>query len=381
VSRPIPSRRRPYVAIAALLIVVVAFGALLAAKLPHGPSTSNAGGIVNGKGCKHIGFLIPGGDTRWETLDHPDVNHALNKYLPGATVDTVDAQGHATTQQMQATAELAKGACILIVGAVDSLAAATIVTAAKAKNVPVIAYDRPIYSDALSYYVSYDLKSVGVAQGQYIKDHYQQYVAVNGNNNLVMIDGSQTDPGTQLFGNGAHSLLDPLISSGSLHKVYEQFTPNWDVVQAQSEMVEALAATRNQVAVAYVMNDEMANTVIAALKDVGLAGKVLVTGQDATVDGLHNILLGYQSMTVYKPISKMADSVGKLVAAISKGTNTTALASQKVKNPDGAASIPSVLSDGVEVDLGNIESTVIADGYVTPADICQGVPKGAGGVC
>jgi len=163
--------------------------------------------------------------------------------------------------------------------------------------------------------------------------------------------------------------------------VYEQYTPGWDNPTAQTEAQAALTANHNKIAIAYVMNDGMANTVIAALTKVGLNGKVLVTGQDAEVAGIRNILKGDQSMTVYKPIKKLADSVGTLVAAISNGTDTSSIASAQVKNPNGAASIPSVLNAVVEVDISNIKTTVIADGFVKTADVCQGVPAGAGGVC
>jgi D-xylose transport system substrate-binding protein len=344
---------------------------------------SSGSAIVNGKGCKHVAFLLPESATakRWEAADHPDVVAAIQKYLPGATVDAPNAQGDKTTQQTQAEAALTSGACILVLAPVDSTAAATIVTEAKAKQVPVISYDRLTYSDSLSYYASFDGNAVGVAQGQYIKDHYQQYVTANGNNNLIMIKGSDTDNNAHLFGGGAHSILDPLISSGALKNVYEQYTPGWANDVAQTEMQGALTANQNKVAVAYVMNDGMANTVIAALKAVNLAGKVLVTGQDAETAGVRNILLGYQSMTVYKPIAKLADSVGKLVAAISNGTDTSSIASASVKNPNGNASIPSVLNQVVEVDINNIKTTVVADGFVAVADICQGVPSGAGQVC
>ncbi len=195
-----------------------------------------------------------------------------------------------------------------------------------------------------------------------------------------MIDGSDTDNNAKLFGDGAHSILDPLITSGALKKVYEQFTPGWDNATAQTEMEAALTANHNKVAVAYVMNDGMANTVIAALKAQGLAGKVLVTGQDAEVSGIRNILLGDQSMTIYKPIKKLADSVGQLVAAISNGDDTSSIATPAIKNPNGAA-IPSVLNPVTEVDITNIATTVIADNFVTKADVCQGVPAGTGGVC
>ena len=129
------------------------------------------------------------------------------------------------------------------------------------------------------------------------------------------------------------------------------------------------------------MNDGMATTVIAALKKVGLAGKVLVTGQDAQASGINNILLGKQSMTVYKPIKKLADSVGQLVAAISNGTSTSSIATAQTKNPNGTASIPSVFNAVEEVDISNISTTVIADGFVSKADVCKGVPAGTAGVC
>src|SRR5262249_31401093 len=149
---------------------------------------------------------------------------------------------------------LAQGACILVVAPVDSTAAAAIVTKAKQKSVPVIAYDRLIYSDDLNFYASFDGFAVGVAQAQYIKDHYQQYVTQNGNNNLIMIKGSDTDNNAHLFGDGAHSVLDSLITSNALKNVYEQFTPGWSNSTAQTEAEAALTQTNNKVAVAYVMN-------------------------------------------------------------------------------------------------------------------------------
>ncbi len=346
-------------------------------------TTGTTGGTAGGKGCKHIAFLLPESATaaRWEAADHPDVVKAIQNYLPGALVDAPNAQGSATSQQTQAESELTKGACILIVAPVDSTASTAIVAKAKAQGVPVISYDRLIYSDDLNYYASFDGFAVGKAQGDYIAANYQKYVQQNGNNNVMMINGSDTDNNAHLFGSGAHSVLDPLFTSGKLTKVYEQYTPGWTNATAQTEAEAALTAHQNKIAVAYVMNDGMANTVIAALKAHNLNGKVLVTGQDAEVSGIRNILLGDQSMTVYKPITKLADSVGKLVAAISNGTDTSSLANQKVKNPSGNAQIKSILNPVTEVDINNIKTTVVADGFVKVVDICQGVPSGAGGVC
>jgi D-xylose transport system substrate-binding protein len=266
-----------------------------------------------------------------------------------------------------------------VVAPFDSTASAAIVSKAKASNVPVISYDRLIQSDDLAYYASFDGVDVGKKQGQYIADHYKNYVTP-GHNNLVMINGADTDNNAKLFGSGAHQILDPLISSKELTKVFEQSTPGWDNGKAQTEMEAALTQTHNDVSVAYVMNDGMANTVIAALKAQGLNKKVLVTGQDAEVSGIRNILLGDQSMTIYKPIKKLAEGVGQLVAAISKGEDTSVIANQAIKNANGK-DIKSVLEPVTEVDISNIKDTVIADGFVKKDDVCKDVPAGAGGVC
>src|SRR5260370_35211051 len=131
-----------------------------------------------------------------------------------------------------------------------------------------------------------------------------------------MINGSQTDNNAILFAQGAHQTLEPLFSSGVLKKVYEQFTPGWDNPTAQTEMQAALTANSNNIQIAYVANDGMAGTVIAALKQQRLNGKALVTGQDATVAGLQNILLGDQTMTVFKNIQLEAQAAANVVAAI-----------------------------------------------------------------
>jgi D-xylose transport system substrate-binding protein len=227
---------------------------------------------------------------------------------------------------------------------------------------------------------------VGALQGGYIAAHYQSFVTANGTPNTVMINGAMTDNNALLFSAGAHSALDPLFTAGSLKKVYEQFTPGWTNATAQTEMAAALTANGNKVAIAYVANDGMANAAIAALKAVKLNGKVLVTGQDATSDGIHNILAGDQAMTVYKKIDLEAGATAQLVAAISTGTGAAAIANASVAIPasGGAAAgvkISSALEVPVAVDKTNISSTVIADGFVTAADVCKGLPSGTGGVC
>lgn len=346
--------------------------------------TSGTGGqaaAAGGKGCTKIGVLLPetASSARWDSKDKPLLHDKITAAIPGATVDYYNANGDSNLQQNQADTALTKGDCILVVGAHDSDAAAKIVTNAKQQGVPVIAYDRLIQSKDLNYYVSFDNERVGALQGQYIADHYKDYTK-NGNN-VVMIDGSQTDNNAILFHNGALSVLDPLYKNNTLKKLEDQFTPDWDNDKARVEMDGFLSRHQNNIQIAYVANDGMANSVIASLKAQKLNGKVLVTGQDATVAGIQNILAGDQSMTVYKPIDKEAQAAADLVKALHDGTDTASLTKgATVKTKDGTA-VPSVLETPISVDKTNIATTVIKDGFVTKDEVCKGLPAGTGGIC
>jgi len=342
------------------------------------PGSSSAGS--NGKGCTKVGVLLPETATsaRWDGKDKPALIADIKAAIPGATIDYANAQGDAPTQQNQADQALTRGDCILVVAPKDSGAAKAIVTKAKASGVPVIAYDRIIQSKDLSYYVSFDGEQVGKLQGQYIVDHYKAYVKGSGKNNVVMINGGQTDQNAINFNKGVEETLKPLFDNKTLNKVYDQFTPNWDNPTAQTEMEGALTKYNNNIQIAYVANDGMAATVIAALRAQHLNGKVLVTGQDATDAGINNILKGDQAMTVYKAIIKEAQATADIVKALHDGTTPTTTSMSQTT--DGG-SIPTVLETPVAVDKTNINDTVIKDNYVDKATICQGIPAGTGGVC
>ena len=361
---------------------IILISSMLLAACGNSGTTTTTGGTSKAKGCTKIGILLPETATsaRWDNNDRPLLEQKIPAAIPGATVDFYNAQGDATKQQSQADAALTKGDCILVVAANDSAAAAAIVTKAKLQAVPVIAYDRLIQSKDLSYYVSFDNVKVGELQGQYIVDHYKEYVK-GINKNVAMINGAQTDNNALLFRQGALQALQPLFDAGTLKKVYDQYTPAWDNDTARTEMDGVLTAQQNNIQIAYVANDGMANSVIAALKAKKLNGHVLVTGQDATVAGIQNIITGDQSMTVYKAITKEAQATADLVKALNAGMDTASLTNGAVTKTADGTSIPSILETPVTVDKTNITTTVIADGFVKLSDICANLPKGAGGIC
>lgn len=355
-----------------------------------GNSASNtdttSGGAANtqfaaARGCKNVGVLLPESDSsaRYEAYDRPLLEREIKAAIPGVTIQYANANNNAATQQNQAEAALTKGACILVVDPNDSDQASVIVQQAKASGVPVIAYDRLIQDPDTAFYVSFDNERVGELQGQYIVDQVKAGNIKKGAT-LAMINGSQTDNNALLFRKGALKALQPLIDSGDLKLVFDQYTPNWDNARAQSLMEGILTKEGNQIDVAYVANDGMANTVIAALRAQKLNGKVLVTGQDATATGIQNILTGDQSMTIYKPIAQEAKATARLVAALSNGEDVSSIINGQTE-VKGGAQISSVLETPIVVDQKNVESTVVKDGYLTKEQICSGLSGDKTGFC
>jgi D-xylose transport system substrate-binding protein len=366
-----------------LLLGAFLLSALLLASCDSGMSSNTVGPIATqgAKGCTKVGILLPEttSSTRWETEDRPQLEQAVKAAIPGVHIDYTNAGGDSNVQLQQAETDLANGDCMLIVGPHDSVAAAQIVAKAKAQNVPVIAYDRMIESKDLSYYVSFDNVKVGELQAEYIVANYQQY-ARGHTPHIMLINGAPTDNNALLFSEGVHEVLDPLFASGQLDNVYETFTPNWDASAAQAEAATTLQSQDDDIQIAYVGNDTMAAGVIGALTAAGMNGQVLVTGQDATAAGINAILLNEQNMTIYKPIKQEAESTGQLVKALYLGENPASLINAKTTTYNGGL-IPSILDQPIMVDSSNIESTVIAGGYLTKSQVCMNVPPGTDGVC
>lgn len=329
-------------------------------------SSSNSSKSSNSSGSGGSGtiaLLLPDttSSARWEHQDRPDFIKAVAKLAPKVKVDYQNAQGSTTTQQQQAEAEITNGAKVLVLCPVDANAAAAIVAEADKAGVKVVSYDRQT-SGPIDYYVSFNNEKVGELQGQYIAKHTPK------GGTVVMIDGAQSDPNALQFAKGAHKILDPLFKNGTLKKGYETYTPKWNPANGLREMQQALTKLNDKVSGVLSANDGLAGAVVQALSAQKLAGKVPVTGQDATDAGLHRIMQGTQSMTVYKAVPKEAKAAAELAVDILKGkTPPSSLVNGTVKS--GSKQIPSVLLNPVSVTKSNIKSTVIADGYTTMAKI------------
>jgi D-xylose transport system substrate-binding protein len=332
----------------------------------HAQAASRSSAAVTGK----VAFLFSDFTTsaRWQ-FDKKYFIADLKKLDPGVQVVVYDAKATQTTQGTQAKSALTAGVKAIIDVPVDSVQAASIVRDAHQNKpyVPVLAYDRLIEKVHVDAYASFNGFQVGVQQGKFIKSH----VAKGGT--IVSIAGSPTDNNAHLFYDGAMSVLGPLFSSGYYKKGYDKYTPNWDDNVAQQEMASALNSLNNKVNGVLVANDGMAHGVINALKAQGLAGKVPVTGQDATTEGLQQILLGYQSMTVYKPLKLLAQAAAHVVHLWLHGKKFKS--AQTTKN--GSYPVPSALRPVTTVTANNMLETVIKDGFVSKKDLCNGIPASA----
>jgi D-xylose transport system substrate-binding protein len=185
---------------------------------------------------------------------------------------------------------------------------------------------------------------------------------------VIMINGSPTDSNSAPYKKGAHNVLD----AAGVKVVKEYDTPDWAPDKAQQEMEQAITAVgKSGFDGVYVANDGMATGVVAAFEGAKIdPAKRPVTGQDAEVSAIQRILAGQQLMTVYQPIHKIAATAAELAVPLATGKPVPNIATARVDN--GTTNVPSVLLDTIAITKDNIKSTVIADGFVTPAQVCTG---------
>lgn len=332
------------IAVSALALSLVACGS-------DEPDTAAGGDSKGGK----IALLLPESKTtRYEALDRPLFTEALKTACASCELIYSNADQDAAKQQQQAEAALTQGAKVLVLDPVDGKAAAAVVAAAKAQNVPVVAYDR--FIEGANYYVSFENEAVGKLQAQTLVDTLKAAGKTSGN--LAVINGSPTDPNAADFKKGAHSVLD-----GSGFKIAAEFdTPDWSPDKAQAWMEGQLSAIKSGLVGVYAANDGTAGGAIAALKGGGVTPLPPVTGQDSELAAIQRIVSGDQTMTIYKAVKPQAEAAAKGAVALANGG--------KPESTTDKSGVPSTILDPVAVTKANINDTVVKDGIYKVSDIC-----------
>jgi D-xylose transport system substrate-binding protein len=361
------------VATALRLVAVTAVAALLAAACSTTNKSGNSGGSSGG--AKKIALLLPETKTtRYEAQDKPLFEAKVKAICSDCQILYSNADQKGDVQQNQADAALTNGAKVLVLDPVDSASAAAIVAKAKAKGVPVIAYDRLILNADIDYYISFDNVQVGKLQAKSLVDKLK---SEGKSGSIVMINGAPTDNNAKLFKQGAHSVID-----GSGFKVGKEYdTPDWSPDKAQTEMEQAITALGKTGFVGvYAANDGTGGGAIAALKGQGISPLPPVTGQDAELAGVQRVLSGEQFMTVYKAIKPQAEAAAEWAVDLASGKSSDANAKATTKVNNGTKDVPSIILTPIAVTKANAKETVgkiISDGYLKAAQICTGAVASA----
>jgi D-xylose transport system substrate-binding protein len=320
-----------------------------------GTSSTSSGGDV-GK----VGVILPDTESsvRWESFDRPYLEAAFKE--AGVEADIQNAQGDASRMQTIADQMITEGVSVLAIANLDNASGAAIQAKAKAAGVATIDYDRLTLGGSAGYYISFDNMRVGELQGQGLAD-----CLGTGAKSIAYLNGSPTDSNATLFSAGAHSVLDPMTDYSV---VAEQAVPDWDNQQAAT-IFEQMLTQNSGINGVLAANDGLGNAVVSILAKNGLAGQVAVTGQDASVQGLQNILAGTQCMTVYKPVKQEAEALAEVAVALANGETPTA--DDTSRDDDGGRDVPSILLEPQSITRENVKD-VVDDDFVTAADLCTG---------
>ncbi|GAA1739998.1 sugar ABC transporter substrate-binding protein [Aeromicrobium alkaliterrae] len=338
----------------------IVMAVVLGATLSLAACGSDDGGGSDSSDGK-IGVILPDtkSSVRWESADRPALEAAFKEADVEYTIQ--NAEGDAEKMATIADGMIADGVTVLAIVNLDSESGAAIQEKAAKQGVRTIDYDRLTLGGSADYYVSFDNTVVGELQGQGLADCLGEEAA-----NVIYLNGSPTDNNATLFSAGAHSVLDKI---STYTEVGEQAVPDWDNEQAVTIFEQLYTQAGGDVQGVYAANDGLAGSVISILEKNGQAGQVPVTGQDATVEGLQNILAGTQCMTVYKSAKLEAGALADAAIALVKGedadTNGT------TEDSEGDRDVPSILLTPESITKDTVKS-VVDDGGAKAEDICTG---------
>lgn len=334
------------------LIITLGFFAASCAQSPEQSVTTTT---QNKTGKIRIGFLMDSlQQERWQKDRDVFIRRAEEL---GAEVLLQTADGKDEVQIRQAESLLTQGVDVLVLVPHNAEVAGQIVEMAKRQNVPIISYDRLVKNSEPDLYISFDNQKVGELQAKYLVEKAPK-------GNYVLIGGAPTDNNSHLLRKGQLEVLKPYVDRGDIKIVGDQWAREWLADEALKHAENALTMNNNNVTAIVTSNDGTAGGAIQALNAQGLSGKVLVSGQDAELAALQRVLAGTQTMTVYKPVSKLGARAAEAAIALAKKekieTNRT------VNN--GRIDVPSILIEPIPIDKNNVD-VVINDGFHKREDV------------
>ncbi|CAG18893.1 D-xylose ABC transporter substrate-binding protein [Photobacterium profundum] len=276
----------------------------------------------------------------------------------GAKVYVQSANGNEQTQISQIENMISRGVDVLVIIPYNGEVLSNVISEAKRDGIKVLAYDRLISNADIDFYLSFDNEKVGEMQAQAM-------LKAKPEGNYFLMGGAPTDNNAKLFRQGQMNVLQPKIDSGDVKIIGDQWVDSWLAENALKIMENALTANDNNIDVVVASNDATAGGAIQALEAQGLAGNVAISGQDADLAAIRRIVDGTQTMTVYKPISKLAAKAADI--AVELGNSEIPSSNTTLNN--GTKDVPAWLLEPITVSKVNIKQTIVADNFHTEKDI------------
>lgn len=292
---------------------------------------------------------------RWQR-DRDIFTEEANKL--GAEVVAVSANGDSDKQMRDAENLISQGIDLLVVIPNNGDVMGAIVDQAHQDGIKVLAYDRLLTNSDVDAYISFDNEKVGELQGKAIVEAMPK-------GRYFMMGGSPTDNNAKMFRAGQMKAVQPYVDSGEIVIVGDQWVKDWLPEEAMKIMENALTANDNKIDAVVASNDSTAGGAIQALAAQNMAGKVPISGQDADLAAVKRVAEGTQTVTVYKPIPKLAKEAAKLSVKMIKNENLETTTT--VNN--GQKEVPAVLLEPIAVTKDNIGETIVKDGFHTEKDI------------
>jgi D-xylose transport system substrate-binding protein len=341
------------------LVPLVALGVVLA--------LSASGALARSNATADICVLLPDPKTskRWENQDRPALVAAFTKAKVSYVIN--NAGGDAQKQRSQADICLANGAKVVILVSLDAGSSLAIEKAAVAKGAKIVEYDRQVGKNSpASIYISFDGRAVGVLQGKGVVAGLKANGKYDDKPVVAELNGGQEDNNSFLFKGGYDSILKPLYAKGVFVKGPDQFVPAWNNQTARTIFEQMLVKTGNKIDAVAAANDGLANAVVTALKAKKLQ-PIPLSGQDATVEGVQNIISGWQTMTVWKDTRKLATVSANAAIALARGQKPKTTGT--VKN--GTKRLPAFIIPPQSITKANYKILFTA-GYLKRSEVCRG---------
>ena len=281
----------------------------------------------------------------------------------GAEVIDLAANSSDVQQMRDVESLLTSQVDVLVIVAHNGAAMSKAVRLAHAAGVPVIAYDRLIPEPSLDFYISFDAVAVGAQQARYLVEH----LPTPGRGKIVRLHGAKTDNNAHLMKEGQDRVLQPLLASGAIAVLHEDWVDDWKPEHAK-RIINAAIARGLAFDAILAPNDGTAGGSVQALREDGRDGKILLTGQDAELAACQRVYAGSQTMTIYKPLKVLAGRAAEV--AVAMAGKKTVIAKGEIlveKTP-----VPAVFVDVISVDKGNLQQTVVADGFHSLEAILKG---------